>query len=299
MRKIALAFWFIASPLLRAEIPFGHEWLKEVSSKTPLVELRLPGTHNSAALFEPLLGTARCQSLTVRQQLDAGVRFLDIRCRHEEDGFLLYHGLIPQKQTFAELQETLISFLKENPSEFVLVSIQETSKPSQNSRSFEETARTYFSHRRSLWHLGSKLPDLGQVRGQAVLIRRFPARKLLGIDGTNWGHRGVHRSKRLLIQDRFQLSSGEEKWNLIAELWQDSLKHPNHLSLNFTSGYTKGKLGIPNITAISNRVNQRLLLHLSNTQMPPGILIMDFASLDLVSAVFSQNFNEPKSKCSD
>ena len=290
MNRLAVTFYLLTSTLLWAAAPNASEWLQAVPGETPLTRLHLPGTHNSAALIEPLAGTARCQNLTIGQQLKEGVRFLDIRCRHQDDAFSLYHGIVSQEQTFAELQKTLASFLAKNPSEFVLVSIQETSKPSKNSRSFEETARAYFSQQKTLWNLESKLPTLAQVRGQALLLRRFSASDNLGIDATDWGHNDTHLNKQLLIQDQFQLSNKNQKWRLVTNLWQHSLKHPDCLSLNFSSGYLKNQIGLPNITAVSREVNPRLLNHLSTTPIPPGVLILDFASPELVSAIFRQNF---------
>ena len=289
MKRLLLAFWLLSPAFLWAEPPKASQWLSAVPDQTPLTRLHLPGTHNSAALFEPLAGTARCQSLTIQEQLEAGVRFLDIRCRHQDDRFALYHGIVSQKQSFEELQETLSLFLTQNPTEFVLVSIQETAKPSKNTRSFEKTAVDYFSQQEALWHLDNKLPSLGQVRGKALLLRRFPAQHNVGIDATHWGHRGTHLGKQLLIQDQFQLSNKDQKWGLVAKLWQDSLKHPDHLSLNFTSGYLKNSLGLPNITAISNEVNPRLLTYLAKTPIPPGILILDFIDPELSRAIFRLN----------
>ena len=174
MRHLLSATLCLACASSRAELAPSSQWLKAVADETPLASIHLPGTHNSAALFEPLAGTARCQSLTINNNSKLECAFSIIRCRHHKDRFLLYHGAVPQKQSFAELQTTLVRFLADNPSEFVLVSIQETAKPSQNSRSFEETARSYFSEKKTLWHLTLNSRTLPKCEGKHFFCAAFP-----------------------------------------------------------------------------------------------------------------------------
>ena len=284
-----LLLTLVSLPHLRAQA--AKNWLAGVEDQTPLQQLHLPGTHNSAALYEPLPGIAKCQDLTIEQQLQAGVRFLDIRCRHHDDQFSLYHGAISQKQSFATLQETLLEFLSKNASEFILVSIQETAKPHQNTRSFEKTFLRYQAEAPKLWSSATQLPRLADARGKALLVRRFPSQKALGIDATNWRGQGVHPSRHFLIQDKFKLNHPDKKWAALQALWKKAPQHPKLLSLNFASGYQPNKLGIPNITAISNAINPLLKARLSEAPpLPPGVLILDFIDSELAQAILRLNF---------
>lgn len=264
----------------------GKDWLTKISGDTPLQKIHLPGTHNSAALLEPLPGVAKCQELSIEEQLSAGVRFLDLRCRHHDNQFSLYHGPVPQDQTFAEVQQTLIKFLAENPGECLLVSIQETAKPHQNSRSFQKTFTSYQTQAPKLWSTETTLPRLSEARGQAVLIRRFASKKALGIDATHWNSRGIHATPHFLIQDQFKLTIPKDKWTALQTLWKKTPQHPKLLPLNFASGYQPNQLGIPNITAISNEINPLLKKRLSQAPAPsPGVLILDFITPELSQAI--------------
>src|SRR6266540_4907287 len=70
------------------------DWMRWVPDSTPLSILSIPGTHDTMAHYGgPLVQT---QSLPLREQLRAGIRSLDIRARHVEDTFLIYHGFIYQ-----------------------------------------------------------------------------------------------------------------------------------------------------------------------------------------------------------
>ncbi len=105
--------------------------------------LSIPGTHNSGATIEKLSGTAKCQNLTIGQQLDAGVRFLDIRCRHTNDGFTIYHGSVNQNLRFTEVLDVTLGFLTANPGETVIMSVKEAHKSENNTRGFEATFDSY------------------------------------------------------------------------------------------------------------------------------------------------------------
>ena len=287
-------FLTAAEPSDRVELE-NHNWLSHLPNKAPLQSLHIPGTHNSAALLEPLQGTAQCQVLTIAQQLEAGVRFLDIRCRHQADRFALYHGPIDQKQTFAQCQQTIAKFLTSNPREFVIVSIQETAKPRDNTRSFQETVRFYQKEAAELWSPTTRLPKLGQVRGKAILLRRFASKQPHGISATNWRSRGVHASETLLIQDQFKSKDLTGKWNQIQRLWKKTPQHPHLLPLNFTSGYQSNRLGLPNITAVSNGINPRLQKRLTALPAPPpGVLVIDFITPKLSQTILQLNFPERK-----
>ena len=53
-------------------------------------------------------------------QLEAGLRFFDIRIRHVHDELLIYHGPISQHNCLDNVVEELVQFLEIHPTEFVL-----------------------------------------------------------------------------------------------------------------------------------------------------------------------------------
>lgn len=272
----------------------GANWLSKIPDDAALQTLHIPGTHNSAAHYEPLPGTAKCQNLSIAEQLLAGVRFFDIRCRHQNDRFDLYHGLVEQEQTFTELQQTIAKFLESNPGEVLLISIQETFQAKNNSCSFPKTFLHYQKQSPKLWSPVTTVPKLAQARGKAILLRRFRSPNPLGIPATNWKHGDVHRTKQLLIQDYFKVKQPTSKWTHIEQLWKKQPQHPGLLALNFTSGYRPGGFGVPNITAVSDHINPLLQTKLcSDTPPPPGVLIVDHITAELATAIYQLNL-DPK-----
>jgi hypothetical protein len=68
------------------------DWMSRLPNRTTLAlnRVTLPGTHDSGTW--PLSGNAQCQTLSLEHQLEAGVRFIDVRLQL---GFGLDWGLVP------------------------------------------------------------------------------------------------------------------------------------------------------------------------------------------------------------
>src|SRR5690349_13091859 len=161
-------------------------WMSNIDDATNLAQLSIPGTHESAALYEPATGTAKCQSLALAEQLTAGVRYFDIRCRDLSDMFAIFHGPIDEQQTFDDVLATMFDFLDKHPTETIIMSIKEESTAEGTTRSFEATFDAYAQQAPDRWYLGAAVPALGDVRGKIVLLRRFTATAALGIDASMW-----------------------------------------------------------------------------------------------------------------
>ena len=70
-----------------------------------------------------VLGSVRCQSRTIKEQLDEGIRVFDIRlARHKGSSDpRAFHGVVPIDITFTVILDECQKFLTDNPSEGVLM----------------------------------------------------------------------------------------------------------------------------------------------------------------------------------
>ncbi|MBA3459399.1 MAG: phosphatidylinositol-specific phospholipase C [Deltaproteobacteria bacterium] len=271
-------------------------WMGDQDHARSLGELSIPGTHDSGARFEFSPGLAKTQELTIAQQLDAGVRYLDIRCRHVGDAFLIYHGAVDQNQTYDEVLATLFAFLDEHPSEAIIASVKEEATPSGNTRSFEATFAAYLAQAPQRWHLDPAVPRLGEVRGQVVLLRRFSAMTTpLGIDAAPWPDNTtftVANAASLRVQDAYMVADNSVKWAAITSLLGEVRTAPSStLFLDYTSGYQTMN-ALPNITIVSDDINARLAGYLAdpaNMNARLGVLVMDFVTADLAAAIVATN----------
>jgi 1-phosphatidylinositol phosphodiesterase len=98
----------------------SEQWMAHLDDGLRLSQIFLPGTHDSFAYHCNTL--AACQSLTIEEQLRCGIRFIDVRCRHMNDEFRLYHSSFYLNKNFqADVLDKCVEFLRQNPSEVVLM----------------------------------------------------------------------------------------------------------------------------------------------------------------------------------
>jgi len=272
-------------------------WMGSASSTVLLSQLSIPGTHDSGALYEPVSGTAKCQNLTIAQQLNAGVRFLDVRCRHIDNGFAIHHGAIYQNLNFADVRNACLAFLNANPTECIIMSIKEEHTPSNNTRTFEQTLDTYLRENPDKWYLGESVPALSQVRGKIVLLRRFSATATpKGINATAWLDNTTFdintTAATLRVQDQYKVSDNAAKWTAMTQLFSSAkAAAPGRLYINYASGYKPGLFGIPNINTVANDINPRLSTFFgAQTTGHFGIVPMDFAEATRNDLIVKTNF---------
>ena len=262
--------------------PPGQGWMEPIADSAALSELSIPGTHESLALYEPLVGTAKCQVLSLAAQLDAGVRYVDVRCRHLENAFQIFHGPVFEQQTFDDVVATVLGFLDEHPSETLIMSIKEESTPDGSTRSFEDTFASYVARAPDRWYLGTSLPRLGEARGKIVLLRRFSATSsALGIDASSWADDttfSIGAGPTLRVQDAYQVTDDTAKWTAIADLLDEARSPSATLYLDYTSGYQMHG-ALPNIPSVADVINQQLDTRLADPATASahlGVVVNDF-----------------------
>jgi 1-phosphatidylinositol phosphodiesterase len=210
-----------------------------VNGGKKLSELSIPGTHDSGARHNPWYGpgTTKCQDLSIRGQLDIGVRFLDIRCYQRKGEIRICHGPVDQRLTFESVLKQCSEFLLAHGTECIIMSIQENCGPI-----FEPALEAYVRTNRAEWYLGADIPELNAVRGKLVLLRRFyAAHPPKGIAATDWPDDSTNLVRQagsnLLIQDYYRVRSIPQKWQLIQALYHEAKAgDSDRLAINFASG---------------------------------------------------------------
>lgn len=171
-------------------------WMHELHDEWPLSLLSLPGTHNSPTCHTSL-PSVRCQAVGVGEQLQNGVRFLDIRVsvNSDDDEMTLVHAAFPISLTgskyFKDMVEEIYTFLDANPSETVIMSVKrEGTGKGSDEQLGKYLKESYVDQREDKWWTEPKIPTLGSARGRIVVVRRFVLDD--GIrgschDGQGWG----------------------------------------------------------------------------------------------------------------
>ncbi|KAI1146978.1 phosphatidylinositol-specific phospholipase C [Nemania diffusa] len=166
-------------------------WMREIHDEYPLTALSIPGTHNSPTCHVAL-PSVRCQAVGIREQLENGVRFLDVRVNVSQDDtdLALVHSAFPISLTgnkyFKGLVDVLYSFLDANPSETIIMSVKrEGTGRGTDQRLSKLLKQRFYNEKR--WYTEPRIPRLGEVRGRIILLRRH-----VNDDSLNgeWGGRG-------------------------------------------------------------------------------------------------------------
>jgi 1-phosphatidylinositol phosphodiesterase len=281
---------------LSASASTNSAWMGSLDGNKTLAEFSIPGSHDSGALYELISGTAKCQNLTIGEQLNAGVRYLDIRCRHVKDAFDIYHGAAGQHLNFDEVLDACTGFLKTNPTECIIMSVKEEYKPADNTRAFEQTFDAYLAKHPDAWLLTGGIPTLNQARGKIVLLRRFEAKKApKGIAATNWADSRTFEinngATRIKIQDEYVVSDNEAKWRAIHGLYEEAAgTNTTSLYINFTSGTHPGPLGISTVPPVSDFMNPAVAAYFSGKKSGRfGISVMDFVDEKRCGLIIATN----------
>lgn len=287
----------------------GRNWMSAIPDDWKMGWFTIPGTHETCARYESVPDTAICQKLTLRQLLDAGVRFLDIRCRHIQNSFAIHHGREFQKLYFDNVLEEVQSFLRDNPSETILMSVKKEHTDSGNTRSFVDTFNDYLSRFPELFDLRATVPALGSkgapdsVRGKVLLVRRFGATAPFGLDADAWPYSPLQpfNNGTFRVQDWCWLPDSSEatfntKFGQFLLLRREAMTSTDDqiVYLNFSSAFDKNWVGIPkSLWAVSQHMNPRIQRLMTDptsegyaTRGRGGVINMDFVTTPLVESVW-------------
>lgn len=287
--------WLLFTPVSSYASSNGN-WMSDVDDSKFLSQISIPGTHDSAALYESISGTAKCQNLTLDEQFNSGVRYIDIRCRSINDSFTIHHGSVYQHLNFDDIINECTDFLKNNPTETIIMSVKEEYKSSDSEKTFEEIFSSYVENNKDIWLLSDEIPQLGEARGKIVLLRRFKSEETpMGIDASEWEDNttfSIENASKLNIQDSYKVGNNNNKWSAITSLYNRAKSSSdNSMYINYTSGY-KSILGVPNITSVSNYINSNLMSYFKeNDNGCFGISVMDFVNEEICREIIATNFN--------
>ncbi|MDZ5480606.1 phosphatidylinositol-specific phospholipase C [Bacillus thuringiensis] len=216
-------------------------WMSELEDSKKISGLSIPGTHGSMALhgvsvFDENL--TRNQTMNLSQQLDSGIRYVDMRVKRVKDSFAMHHGIVYQKAMFEDVLKETIQFLRDHPKETILMRLKEDTDPETGSLSFEKIFKNYKDRNADyFWDPNSVAssernnPKLGDVRGKIVLLQNFTASQEYGINCDS-----------LYTQDKFEVGTGPngmyDKWNAVKNHLLQANNNANNgkIYLNHFSG---------------------------------------------------------------
>eukprot|EP00563_Minutocellus_polymorphus_P020232 CAMPEP_0197715500 /NCGR_PEP_ID=MMETSP1434-20131217/624_1 /TAXON_ID=265543 /ORGANISM="Minutocellus polymorphus, Strain CCMP3303" /LENGTH=430 /DNA_ID=CAMNT_0043299615 /DNA_START=191 /DNA_END=1483 /DNA_ORIENTATION=+ len=179
------------------------DWMASLDPNTNLAQLTLPGTHNSAAydlstqfnendpqytyiqeasfgvdLPNKMIAPFACrfaltQSLSISEQLRAGIRYFDLRVDYdtETSSFRIFHLLfgLPIQDILKQIQD----FIQMHPSEIVVIEIRELLSSSVTAQKKQELTQIILdSIGSALYPVTNALPTIGEMQtgGTTVIV---------------------------------------------------------------------------------------------------------------------------------
>ena len=298
--KILIMLIMLASTLLISIFAFvpierkydesSINWMSKLSDDTNVLDLSLPGTHDSGALHSIADVAGKCQDIPISSQLEIGVRFFDLRLQLVNDEFKIVHSFVDQKLKFEKVVNDLYSFIKNNPTEFLIISIKQENSSLNSSLSFDEALIKALKPYEDVFMLNeSSLPEkLGMARSKIFILSRFS--EYYGIPAYyGWADDTSFEVNNLYVQDNYNISDLEEKKNDILNTIKYANENSDKLVLNFTSCYLNH--GFPptyaGTTALA--INPWLKKEISQNNKKLGILVIDFIDEELSKSIYMRN----------
>ncbi|MFD5413829.1 phosphatidylinositol-specific phospholipase C [Streptomyces nojiriensis] len=200
-----------------------QDWMAGLADSTALQRMTIPGTHDSGATKGGLY--VACQNTSIAQQLDSGIRFLDVRCRVTGGSFAIHHAAFFQDLMFGDVLVACANFLAAHPSETVLMRLKQEYSTDSDA-TFRAVFDDYLDHRgwRPLFRISDTLPALGQARGKVVLLADNG-----GLPGLRYGDGTVFD-----IQDDYNTEPFAKRGR-IENHFRKAVQQPGKLFVNYVS----------------------------------------------------------------
>lgn len=212
-------------------------WMNWIPDSLRVSDLSLPGTHDTMTGGVKLVGhdIARTQSMTLYQQLESGIRVLDIRVKHNGNSFPIYHGIVDLGVDFEEVLQTIQTFLRQNPTETVFMRLKQENSNASDSKMLALFDTYYNRYKDMFWKKNNtENPTMGDIRGKLVLLSDVLSLNKYGIS-----YRNIDKQDSYKLGSNWNLYS---KWEKIKKQFQTSNR--NKSSSKIYMNYLSGSVGV-------------------------------------------------------
>ncbi|KAG6036443.1 hypothetical protein E4U41_005715 [Claviceps citrina] len=296
----------------------GHNpsWMAHLPDDANITALSIPGTHDTMTDRISSL-TRQCQNWNLTTQLNAGLRYLDIRARVRHNELHIYHASSPTGYSYRDVLLAVFDFLDANPSEAIVMRLKREGPPLGlgNKRSFQDAfnyARVAdpATHPGATKHLflyndtSLPIPTLGQLRSKIFLLQNWKEDDAAAAAATNttttYGLEWA--GPQMILEDKWIIPSPsqlDQKWDAIRSALERANADPldnRHLYL----AHTSASVGVLPIVAaagtkdktyprgMNERTGAWLEDHVGGAERA-GIIIFDFPGRRAIDAVIAWN----------
>ncbi|GAB5553287.1 MAG: hypothetical protein Sapg2KO_28780 [Saprospiraceae bacterium] len=292
-------------------------WMSKLPGTTKLSDVSLPGTHNAAARYGGV--APECQSWTIKEQLNAGIRYFDIRVSRFGNNLLIFHGDFYQKQTFdtavdgnPAVFDEFKNFLDANPGETIVLKISSAGTPTEKNLLVNTKKYNYNSDWKELFDSefvlnsakrayfysdqSNKNPTLSKLRKKIFLTHKvnIPAEKTIkenhykvyfGVSGTF-----NHCKECLALPDK---KTAVIQGNMLRAITETTLLEVPGFEPKWYMNGLNGAYGMTPINC-ADHVNEAVFEFLDRMDFGKrklGWIMMDYPGEHLIYRIIQSNFD--------
>jgi hypothetical protein len=287
------------------------DWMSGIFGYNSLMDVSIPGTHDSASINRVIKTPYACQDRTLTRQLECGIRMLDIRIKvknlNGKDGLVTCHGdykkwFIPDSmneyQSLNSVFKECTAFLDSHSSELIVMTLKiddwgicdTQEKKEQSLRNISALLSDYEAYLLRT----SKMPSVDQARKKIYLLNRINANSDFGAElSIPYNTPGIlldtttTRDFKVYVQDKCDsdddLDAHAEKLACVISAIHQ--KQRGILNLNFVSGNAHG-FGVYVADKMLNALGP-----IPQSKGRPwilGWLLFDYPFLEYATGIFSR-----------
>ena len=293
----------------------ANSWMTAIDDDTKIALLTIPGTHDAAT--SSCAGPGKCQTLTIPEQLESGVRAFDLRPTMDDNSTLgnIYHSILDTGVSMGDAMECFDSFLSAHPGEGIIVIMRYESErqlfsPSISEDNYKTAMKNFlwdnkiYQSRMAAFNKSMTMEDL---RGRILIISRNDLSPVSTFETayTQWSHSnsvgealqiyGTGGLGRIYVQDMYSAekngNSSEadflaKKKELVCKLLDITVPfreyEQNNWVINYCSGYAGSSFASDSYAKNAASTNPAALEHIQahTGKGFTGIVMMDYAGTD-------------------
>lgn len=272
------------------------QWMSALPDNTKLTSLTIPGTHDTMSYKGNISWTltkslAQTQKMSLFQQLEAGIRYIDIRAKED---LQIYHGPIYLDASLKGVLETTVNFLKEHPKETIIMRLKDENNH-KNDR-FDYRIQPLINQYKAFFYTtpksdsSDKFPTLKELRGKILLLLENGTNKPLTINYSKFGMKFAAENQ--VIQDNFNGPTIKTKYNEIVQTAHQAFKQSsgeNKLYLNHVSATSLTCTPYQYASTLNAKVDQYVTKLTAVGVRGLGVFIMDFPPKQTIKSVIKNN----------
>jgi 1-phosphatidylinositol phosphodiesterase len=287
--------------------------MKDIDDSKNLFALDIPGTHDCVTQFIQFPHISKCQDRNIYEQLNLGIRALDIRVQSKGDRLGMVHGIakaftnpnhLSSQMDMADVLNHCYNFLTKNPSETIIFQFKNDSNKEME-KCFNNLYYRYIKTNEDKWYLENRIPSMKEARGKIVLIRRCKmdlnntefTDENTGIDFSRWVEQDTAEPEALIldtnskdkasfiIQDRFKYKP-EPRWN---ECIKPFLDGRSEFDGRYVICYLSTAGGFKGPKRNAKYINPHFMAYEMDKNKYYGTIYLDFPFTELTKKIIENN----------